>query len=77
MLLDQAREQKSYRVVSIIDGKEVRLKLTSMGIYKDVIFKVIKNDGSGPIIIGIKSSRTSIGRKLSKKIEVTSDEQEN
>ena len=74
MLLDNTQEEKTYKVVSIRDGKKVRLKLTSMGIYKDVIFRVIKNDSSGPMIIGINTSRISIGRELSKKIEVESNE---
>ena len=70
MFLDQTKENLSYNVISIVDGREIKLKLTSMGIYPNVTITIIKNDHFGPLIIAIKASRISLGRGLSKKIKV-------
>jgi len=70
MFLVDAEEKKSYKVVKIEEGKKMKLKLSAMGILIGKEIKVIKNDFSGPIILGIKAGRISIGRGLAKKIEI-------
>ena len=70
MNLSRAEEKKTYRLINVKEGKEIKLKLTAMGLYPECIVKIIKNDKSGPIIIALKASRVSIGRGLAKKIEI-------
>lgn len=70
MFLDHVVERQLYKILSVKDGKDIKLKLTSMGIYPGVNFKVIKNDNYGPIILALNLERISIGRGLAEKIEV-------
>lgn len=70
MYLDQTIEKLSYRVLSIVDGRSVKLKLYSMGLYPEVVIRIVKNDRVGPLILAINASRVSVGRDLAKKINV-------
>jgi Fe2+ transport system protein FeoA len=70
VLLDQAEEKKPYKIIEVAEGRLIKLKLTSMGIYPEVIVRIIKNDKFGPVILAIRSSRVSLGRSLAKKIIV-------
>jgi ferrous iron transport protein A len=70
MFLTDAEEKKSYKIVKIEEGKGIKLKLSSMGLLPGKIVKIVKNDFSGPIILAIKTGRISVGRGLSKKIQV-------
>ena len=72
MFLVNAEEKKSYKIVKIEQGKGIKLKLASMGLLPGKIVKIIKNDFSGPVIVAIKAVRISVGRGLSKKIQVSS-----
>jgi Fe2+ transport system protein FeoA len=69
MRLSECQINKKYILKNVFTSKNMLLRLASIGLFKDVIFSVIKND-IGPIIISIKAIRISIGRDLSKKIEV-------
>ncbi|KPK32584.1 MAG: hypothetical protein AMS24_03850 [Chlamydiae bacterium SM23_39] len=60
----------NYKIVSIGEGKKIKLRLISMGLYVGVILKIIKNDKFGPLILSVKGSRISVGRGLAMKIIV-------
>ncbi len=72
MVLSEAEEKKLYKLVQIEDRNEIKLKLIAMGLSPGCVLTVIKNDLSGPLILGIDtSSRISLGRSLAQKIEVS------
>lgn len=73
MLLSQAEENKNFIIIRIDEGMQIRKKLAAMGIREGICLKVIKNDFTSPIMIGIKGSRISLGRGLGKKIEIYED----
>lgn len=71
MVLSEAEEKKLYKLVQIEDKNEIKLKLIAMGLSPGCVLTVIKNDLSGPLILGIDTSRISLGRSLAHKIEVS------
>jgi len=77
MILSQAKEENFYKLIQIEDKKEIKMKLIAMGLSPGSIVTVVKNDFSGPLIIGINSSRISLGRSLANKIEVSLYEKTN
>jgi ferrous iron transport protein A len=72
MFLTNAEEKKSYKIVKIEEGKGIKLKLASMGLLPGKTVKIVKNDFRGPIIVAVKAGRISVGRGLSKKIQISS-----
>ena len=70
MQLSQGIKNRDYIIKVIDQGKSVKLKLNSMGIYPDVTVKIVKNDGSGPLIIEVKKAKIILGRALAEKIKV-------
>ncbi len=57
-------------IKNISCGKMLFLKLSSMGIEKDVKVKVISNYGRGPIIIEVDNIKIALGRGICRKIWV-------
>lgn len=49
-----------------------RKKLTDLGIIPGERLKVMRNDGVGPLLIGIYDSKVVIGIGLAQKVRVTS-----
>lgn len=67
---------KEYRVVSLGKCRKIRNKLNGMGLYKDSVIRVLKNDAHYPIKIAVSNVRIAIGREIASKILVTNLEKD-
>ncbi|UTB32795.1 MAG: ferrous iron transport protein A [Methanobacterium sp. ERen5] len=70
MTLAMGNINEQLKIVDVEYEGKFKLKLLEMGIYKDVIVEVIKNDIPGPLIVDVKGSRWIIGRSQAQKIRV-------
>lgn len=52
-------------------GWEFRKKLSALGFIKGAEIKILKNAGSGPILVRVNHSRVALGRGEAEKISVT------
>lgn len=57
-------------IKDIIGGSNFRRKLSEMGFAMGMKINNIRNDGSGPIIVGLMESRIVLGRGMAQKIMV-------
>lgn len=55
-------------VANIVGGKSVLGKLTGMGLCRGTSVSMVKNDGSGPLIIALGDGRLALGRGMSQKV---------
>ena len=69
--LDEVVAGKSARIVSIDSGEGLTNRLAAMGLLKNEVIKVVRNDGSGQIIVLVKNSKVILGRGMSHKVFVT------
>ena len=58
------------KIEKILEKKEIKIKLASLGLGIDTIIMMVKNDFIGAIILAIKDNRIIIDRDLAKKIDV-------
>ena len=58
------------KIEKILEKKEMKIKLASLGLGIDTIIMMVKNDFIGAIILAIKDNRIIIDRDLAKKIDV-------
>jgi len=74
--LSMAKEGSLVRVVNVISGRGLMLRLAELGITPGSIIRVIKVFGSGPILLDVRGSRIALGRGMAMKIivEVIEDE---
>lgn len=70
--LSQAHAGDTVMFNQVNGGKGARLHLAEMGLNGKIPIKILKNSGSGPLLIGFRNTRVMIGRKLSQKIQVLS-----
>ncbi len=70
MPLVQVPAGKTVEVVFIDAGHGLKNRLASMGILTHSTFQVLRNEGAGRLIVGIKNSKVVIGRGASGKIFV-------
>lgn len=58
--------------VRMLSASGMRLisRLTGMGIIKGTPMEVLRNDGRGPIVVGVKASRIALGRGMAQKVLV-------
>ncbi|PUA31949.1 MAG: hypothetical protein B7O98_08155 [Zestosphaera tikiterensis] len=68
--LSTAQEGSLVRVVNVMSGKGLMLRLAELGITPGSIVRVVKVFGSGPILLDVKGSRIAIGRGAAMKIFV-------
>ncbi|MGC9517907.1 MAG: FeoA family protein [Methanomicrobiales archaeon] len=68
--LSLAGENDELKIIEVWHGGKFKKKLFELGLYKDSLIKVIKNDITGPIIVEVKGSRLIIGRGQAQKIMV-------
>jgi ferrous iron transport protein A len=70
MTLAMGNINEQLKIVDVEYEGKFKLKLSEMGIYKDAIVEVIKNDIPGPLIVDVKGSRWILGRSQAQKIRV-------
>ncbi len=69
--MDTVSSGKRVRIESIDAGQGLANRLAAMGLFKNEEVSVIRNDGTGQIIIGVKNSRVILGRGMSHKVLVS------
>ncbi len=62
---------QSCTVMSVLGGGTVRQRCLALGIIPGQEITVFQNDGWGPVLIGINTSRLALGRGLAEKIMVS------
>ena len=70
MSLAMANRNEELRVLQVGHGERFKKRLSDMGIYKDSLVRIVKNDIPGPLIIEVKGSQLIIGRGQAQKIMV-------
>lgn len=58
----------SVKIKCISCGQNFRRRLMELGLFDGAVVKIIKNDGRGPLIIGIFDSKIALGRGEAEKI---------
>ena len=58
------------KIEKILEQKEIKMKLASLGLNIDTEIMMVKNDFNGAIIVAIEDNRIIIDRDLAKKIDV-------
>ncbi len=70
MSLAMGNQNEELKVLQVGHDEKFKKRLSDMGIYKEAIVKIIKNDIPGPLILDIKGSRLILGRGQAQKIMV-------
>ena len=70
--LDKVPAGSTVRIEHIDSGASLNNRLAAMGLLKDAVITVIRNDGAGQLIVAVKSSKIILGRGMSHKVFVTS-----
>ena len=70
VFLDSVRSGCCVRVEGIDAGHGLANRLAAMGIFRNEMMKVIRNDGAGQIIVEVKHSKVILGRGMGHKILV-------
>ncbi len=68
--LDKIGAGTAVRIVTIEAGHGLKNRLAAMGLLADVPIRVVRNDGTGQIIINVKNSKVILGRGMSHKVFV-------
>jgi len=69
--LSQVKEGQTVSIVAIDGGRELRSRLTTMGLLPNTLVTVIRNGRSGPFVINVKNSKMALGRGVVDKIMVS------
>jgi ferrous iron transport protein A len=57
-------------VKDMVGGKGIWQKLTRMGFARGATVRIVKNDGSGPLIIALGEGRLVLGQGMAQKVMV-------
>jgi Fe2+ transport system protein FeoA len=68
--LSQVEEGQTVCIVGVDGGRELRSRLTTMGLLPKTRIKVVRNGKSGPFVISVKNSKMALGRGVVDKIMV-------
>ena len=68
--LDKIGAGTAVRIVTIEAGRGLKNRLAAMGLLADVDIRIVRNDGTGQIIVGVKNSKIILGRGMSHKVFV-------
>ncbi|MHC4552264.1 MAG: FeoA family protein [Planctomycetota bacterium] len=68
--LDTVQGGSRVRVEDVDAGQGLANRLSAMGIFKNEMIKVVRNDGAGQIIVEVKNSKVILGRGMGHKILV-------
>ena len=70
MALAFGRPGEEFEVAELKGGRGFIRRLSEMGIYPGVKLSIVSNQGFGPIILAVNSTRIAIGRGMAMKIIV-------
>ncbi len=72
--LDQMKKGSKGRVVSVVGGRGVALKLSAQGISPGMTIEKISALRGGPVVLRVGRTRVAIGLGLARKVLVEVDE---
>ncbi len=67
--LADAPRNTALKLISIDGGRQVRHRLTELGLVPGVTLKIVQDQG-GPILVAVHNTRLAIGRGMAQKIHV-------
>lgn len=70
MTLSKLKAGKKAKIKKILEDKDVKIKLSSLGLIVNTEITMIKNDFVGAIILARGENRIILGRDLANNIEV-------
>ncbi len=70
MFLAMAECGKKVLIKEVLGGFKLKKRLSDLGIYEGIKVEVVRNDFSGPMIVGILDSKVILGRGEAHKIRV-------
>jgi len=70
MPLSMANKDKLLKIINIVGGRNVKQRLSALGLYPGSVIKMITNDFGGPLIVEVNNSKIAIGRGMAQKILV-------
>ncbi|OQX91709.1 MAG: hypothetical protein B6D58_06710 [candidate division Zixibacteria bacterium 4484_95] len=70
LYLSEAGEGKVYVMLGVGGGQRLRQKLYSMGLNPGVKFRVITNNGRGPVGVEVRDTRLAIGRGMAQRVKI-------
>ena len=69
--LSEVTEGQTVNIIRIDGGRDLRSRLTTMGLLPKTRIKVVRNGKSGPFVINVKNSKMALGRGIVDKIMVS------
>jgi len=73
LTLSEAPLSVPLRVTGVESGRQAQSRLASMGIIPGEMLRVLRRDNGGPLLIDVKGTRVALGRGISSKVTVISD----
>ncbi|RKX20666.1 MAG: ferrous iron transport protein A [Candidatus Zixiibacteriota bacterium] len=70
LYLSEAVEGNVYVMLGVGGGQRLRQKLYSMGLNPGVKFRVITNNGRGPVGVEVRDTRLAIGRGMAQRVKI-------
>ena len=70
MPLSMANKDKLLKITNIVGGRNVKQRLSALGLYPGSVIKMVTNDFGGPLIVEVNNSKIAIGRGMAQKILV-------
>ncbi len=67
--LAEAPRNTPLKLIAIEGGRQLRHRLTEMGLVPGVTLKIVQDQG-GPILVAVHNTRLAIGRGMAQKIQV-------
>ncbi len=71
IMLSQAQLGKTYRVLGVEGGSDVKMRLAGMGVMPGQIIKILKEGRVGPAMILLQDAKLALGRGVSNKLLLT------
>ena len=69
--LSEVTEGQTVNIIRIDGGRDLRSRLTTMGLLPKTRIKVVRNGKSGPFVVSVKNSKMALGRGVADKIVVS------
>ncbi len=74
-MLSEIKKGNQVTLQSIMVGRELTSRLTSLGLTPGAMLEVLQNYGRGPIIVNVRGTHVALGRGEARKLMVTEGEQ--
>ncbi len=69
--LNMIKDGETVTIKEISGGRAFRQRMLGLGLNRGSRVRIMKNDGIGPLILGIGNGRVALGRGMAAKISVT------